>query len=104
MNPIRAAITDAAEDICKVLEEISSEVMLNQDIEISDRITIIKSALYLRKFLDICLTDDPDFEDWDLMNLFPLLKDYDDGWCEQDYIELAEKFVPWAEAEGAENW
>jgi hypothetical protein len=102
MNPIKAAINSVAEDICEVLEKVSSEEMLNRNIQISDRLIMIKSALYLRHFLINCLNYDDD-EDWDLMKLIPFLIDYNDEWA-LEYDEFAEKFVPWAEAEGAENW
>ena len=96
MNQIKNAITEAAKDICEVLERMSSAEMFNRDIEISDRIITIKSALYLRQFLINCLNHDD--EDWDLMKLIPFLIDYDDEW-DLEYEDFAEKFVAWVESD-----
>jgi len=85
MNPIKTALEEVATGICETLEEIAKDEMFNTHIEIGDRLTQIKAALCLHRFL----AD----EDADIADLFPLIKDYDDDWCSDDYFTFAEAFV-----------
>lgn len=85
MNAIRDALDDVATGICRTLEEIAKDEMFNAGLEISDRFTLIKAALFLNNFL----TD----EDTDTSILFPLVKDYEDDWHSDDYFTFAEAFV-----------
>ena len=85
MNAIIAAVDQVAGHICGTLEEIAKDDMFDTDMEIGDRLTQIKAALCLHKFL----TD----EDADTSILFPLVKDYDDDWGSDDYFTFAEAFV-----------
>lgn len=85
MNAIKTAVEEVAVDICKTLEEIAKDEMFNTDMEIGDRLMQMKAALCLHRFL----TD----EDADMMDLFPLIKDYHDEWDSLDYFQFAEAFV-----------
>lgn len=85
MNAIMNALDDVATDVCRALEEIAKDEMFNLGLEISDRLTLIKAALFLNNFLGE--------EDVDTSILFPLIKDFDDGWGSDDYFTFAEAFV-----------
>jgi hypothetical protein len=91
MNAIEAAIDDVAEGICGALEKIAYDVMFDTAYKISDRLTLIKAALCLKKFL-------AEDDDYDPAFLFPILKDFDDMWDTDDYFEFAEKFVTFTES------
>lgn len=85
MNAIRTALDDVATGICETLEEIAKDEMFNADLEISDRLTLIKAALCLNRFLND--------EDADMMDLLPFIKDYEDEWSSDEYFTFAEAFV-----------